>query len=297
MKLVQLRYFLAACEYRNFTKAAEAMNVSQPSVSAAIQELEREFGVTLLKRSRKEIRLTPEGSYLKERAKALVGQADILSQEMCDLGDNRKKINLGVPPMIGTFLFPGLYAAFKERYPEIRIFSREGGSKELLQLLDAGELDLAVLPSDRLSPSEYQMIPMVRTETVFCVPDGHPLAESGRVDIREITGEPLIMFQEGFYQNEFVKQRYGEAGCTPNIIHYSSQFYTIQEFIRRGIACGFMFKDIADRAEGIVGLGLTSPMEVQISLVHSRSQRLYGDAMRLMEFVKRRDWRQDGGEA
>ena len=46
---------------------------------------------------------------------------------------------------------------------------------------------------------------MVRTETVFCVPYGHPLAGSGRVDIREISGEPLIMFQEGFYQNEFVK--------------------------------------------------------------------------------------------
>lgn len=271
--------------------------MSQPSVSAAIQELEREFGVTLLKRSRKEIRLTPEGSYLKERAKALVGQADILSQEMCDLGDNRKKINLGVPPMIGTFLFPGLYAAFKERYPEIRIFSREGGSKELLQLLDAGELDLG--------GASQRPVLAVGVPDDPHGPDGDRVLRAGRpspggkraVDIREITGEPLIMFQEGFYQNEFVKQRYGEAGCPPNIIHYSSQFYTIQEFIRRGIACGFMFKDIADRADGIVGLGLTSPMEVQISLVHSRSQRLYGDAMRLMEFVKRGDWRQDGGEA
>lgn len=286
MKLIQLRYFLAACQYNNFTRAAEVMHVSQPSISSAVQELEREFGLTLLQRNNKRILLTREGMYFKERAEQLIEQADALSQVMCDMGNKRKRINLGVPPMIGTFIFPDLYSAFKKQFPEIQICSREGGSRELLRLLDNGELDLSILPSNHISSLEYHIVNMVQTETVFCVSRDHPLAARESVDIRTIEQEPLIMFHEGFYQNEFIKQRYEEAGCTPNIIHYSSQFYTIKEFIQRGIASGFMFRDIAKNVNEIAGIPLDRPLRVQISLVRSRAQHVYSDAMKFMDFVK-----------
>lgn len=106
------------------------------SISMAIRELENEFGVMLLQRNNKGFAITQEGKYFCERAMFLLEQADELNQMMCDMGNQRKRLNLGIPPMTGTFLFPKMYKEFKKYYPEIMLNSREGGSRYLIEMLD-----------------------------------------------------------------------------------------------------------------------------------------------------------------
>lgn len=287
MKLIQLLYFCTACRTGNITRAANELHVSQPSVSMAIRELEEEFGLLLLQRNNKGFEITREGMYFYEKAQALLEQSEELTQMMCDMGNQRKRINLGIPPMIGTFLFPKMYKSFKDAFPEVMLNSREGGSEYLLGLLDESVLDFAILPINEISREAYNILAMTDTETVFCVCAGHPLAGNRSVSIEEIYGEPLVMFNEGFYQNVVIKKRFAQAGHKPNIIHYSSQFYTIKEFISSGIAAGFMFRDIAETVPEIQGISLEQPLQIQIGLVWKKRQHMFHDATRFLEFTKR----------
>lgn len=287
MKLHQLQYFCAACKHGNITKAARELHVSQPSISMAIRELENEFGVMLLQRNNKGFVMTREGKYLCERAMTLLEQADELSQMMCDMGNQRKRINLGIPPMIGTFLFPGMYKKFKSQYPEIMLNSREGGSRYLLEMLDDSVLDFIVIPMNQLSEDSYNSLKLTDTETVFCVSKNHPLAGRDMVTVSEIKDEPLITFNEGFYHNQVIKERFEREGLRPNILHYSSQFYTIKEFISDGIMAGFMFRDIAKTVPEIRGISLENPIHIQIGLVWKRNQHMFHDATRFLDFARK----------
>ena len=286
MKLHQLQYFCAVCRNETMTKAANELHVSQPSISMAIRELENEFGLMLLQRNNKGFEITQEGRYFYERAAALLEQADELTQMMCDMGNQRKRINLGIPPMIGTFLFPKMYKEFKKTFPEIMLNSREGGSRYLLGMLDDSALDFAILPINQLSEDSYNIVGLTDTETVFCVSRNHPLARRRKVSIEQIKEEPLIMFNDGFYQNVVIKERFEKEGYRPNILHYSSQFYTIKEFISDGITAGFMFRDIAETVPDIRGISLEEPLHIRIGLVWKRNQHMFHDATRFLEFAK-----------
>lgn len=287
MKLHQLQYYCAACRNQNITKAAQELHVSQPSISMAIKELENEFGLMLLQRNNKGFVVTQEGKYFYERAMNLLEQANELNQMMCDMGNQRKRINLGIPPMIGTFLFPKMYKEFKKDYPEIMLNSREGGSRMLIEMLDDSVLDFAILPINQLSEDTYNILKLTETQTVFCVSHNHPLSEQKTVSIEQIKDEPLIMFNDGFYQNQVIKERFEREGYKPNILHYSSQFYTIKEFISDNIMAGFMFQDIAETVQEIRGISLESPIYIQIGLVWKRNQHMFYDAARFLNFTRK----------
>ncbi|MEG0566630.1 MAG: LysR family transcriptional regulator, partial [Hungatella sp.] len=273
--------------HKNISKAAREIHVSQPAISMAIHELEHEFGLVLLQRNSKGFVLTQEGKYFYERAQTLLEHADELQQMMCDMGNRRNRINLGIPPMIGTFLFPKLYRQFRQKYPEIMLNSREGGSKDLLEMLNESMLDFAIVPLNQISEASYNMMEMTQTETLFCVSVNHPLANCKSVTIEMIKDEPLIMFNDGFYQNQVIKERYNAAGYRPQILHYSSQFYTIKEFISDGIAAGFMFRDIAETVPGIVGISLHEPINIKIGLVWKLNQHMFNDATKFLSFAEK----------
>lgn len=287
MKLHQLQYYCAACRNGNITKAANELHVSQPSISMAIRELENEFGVMLLQRNNKGFSVTQEGKYFYERAMSLLEQADELNQMMCDMGNQRKRINLGIPPMIGTFLFPKMYKEFKKYYPEIMLNSREGGSRYLIEMLDDSVLDFAIVPINQLAEDSYNILRLTETETVFCVSRNHPLAGRETVSMEQIKDEPLIMFNDGFYQNQVIKERFETEGYRPRILHYSSQFYTIKEFISDEITAGFMFRDIAETVPEIRGISLENPIYIQIGLVWKRNQHMFHDATRFLDFTRK----------
>lgn len=287
MKLVQLEYFKTACKYGNITKAGDELHVSQPAISVAIKDLETEFGLALFYRLNKGLVLTKEGEIFLTQATELLEHADHISQVMYDLADNRNLIRLGIPPMIGTFLFPKLYKGFKEKFPEVKMKTQESGAKNLLELLKKGMLDIAIVPSNDLSLKKYHMLHIAKVETVFCVSKNHPLASHKTVTIPLIHKEPLVMFSGGFYQNENIRTMYEKYDLEPNIIHYSSQLNTIQEFIANDIAAGFMFKNIADTVPDIIGISLEEPIEIQISIIWENNHYMFSDTKKFIEYTKK----------
>lgn len=286
MKLNQLLYFCRSCEVGNISRAAVDLHISQSTISVAIHELEEDFGVLLMQRNNKGFKLTREGQYFYEKATAILSQTNHLEQVMLDIGGKRKQIEIGVPPMIGTFLFPDLYKEFTTKYPDIILSPHEGGTEELLKLLDDNKLDFAIATVNDISNIQYRILPLTKTETVFCIHSNHPLAKHTQIAIKDIKDEPLIMFRDGYSQSRLVEERFSQEGYHPYIIYRSEQLYTIKEFISRGIAAGFLFHELADAIPGITGIPFIKPLHVQIGLIWKPNQHHYKAATAFLRYIR-----------
>ena len=120
MKISQMEYFSCVCRCGSITKAAKELHISQPSVTAAVHELEKELGVNLFLRRNNKIQLTEEGWFVQERIDGILKSMDTLNRDLNDFVGQKNHIRLGVPLQIGSFLLPLLFGKFRQEYPEVR---------------------------------------------------------------------------------------------------------------------------------------------------------------------------------
>src|ERR687888_139898 len=186
MELHQLEYFETVCRHLHFTRAAEELNVAQPSVSQQIRKLEQELGTPLFHRMKRRVALTEAGRTLLLRARAVLQQLNEARAELQELSGLRKgTLAVGAPPSVGTHLLPRALAAFSRQHPGISLTFREGGSRTLVKLLEDGELDLAVVIQPIRHPV-LETLPLLEEELLLAVPLGHPLAETrGRLPLAQ----------------------------------------------------------------------------------------------------------------
>ena len=145
MNLIQLRYFQAVCACGNLTQAAQQLHISQPSLSSAIQTLEKEFGVGLFVRQYRGVELTAEGEQLLKLSRSLTENADKLVRIMQDLGAGRHILRLGVPPVLGGWLLPRLYTDFFRHHEELGLEIMEKRRAVIKEELEHELLDLAFI--------------------------------------------------------------------------------------------------------------------------------------------------------
>lgn len=285
MTISQMRYFLAVCEHENVTKAAQAMHISQPSVSASIRELESEFGVDLFHRIKRRLVLTQEGYLFRERAIRILEQVDAAAAQMQDLGRGRNKISIGVPPMIGTFLFPSIFQSFHETYPEIEIVLAEHGSLKVRELVMNGQLDIAIAITNPGETAEFEMVHILKTSLLFCVAPSHHMASRREVSLEELRSEPIILLSDGSFQNRELLSRFANKNIKPKIQLTSGQLYTIKKLIGQGKAGAFLFEEIAAIEPDLIGIPLAEPIALDICLIWRKGQHMFSDAAKLIRFV------------
>lgn len=285
MTLDQLRYFCAVCQYDSVTQAAQVLNVSQPSVSSAIRNLEEEFGVLLFDRQRKRLRLTPAGNQLLALSRPLLADAEELKQTMQSVKE-RQLLRLGVPPMIGSLILQKLYSEFVPCNPQVHLQILEDGSGYLRRLLAEGKIHMAFLPHTSDLDRSLDCVELIRLQNVCCVSRDHPLAGKEKISLSQLADEPLVLFKNSFFQTERILTGFGQLGCQPNVLLYTAQPATVQNMIRENAAVGFMFRFLGDQTKDIVGIPLEPEMTTRVSLVWRR-ERQFSDAMRaVVRFVE-----------
>src|SRR5947209_13719203 len=200
MEMHQLTYFESVSRHLHFTRAAEELNVAQPSVSQQIRKLETELGAPLFHRMKRRVALTEAGKTFLPHARAVLRQLEEGRVEVQELSGLRKgTLAVGAPPSVGTHLFPRAFAAFSQRHPGIALSFREGGSRTLVQLLEQGDLDLAVVIQPVRHPV-LETLPLLEEELLLAVPREHPLARTRRrVSLVELRDEPFVLLREGAY--------------------------------------------------------------------------------------------------
>lgn len=285
MTLQQLTYFMAACRYQNISRAAEELHISQPSISAAIKNLEEEFGIRLIVRGRVGFTLTEAGEELLSLSEGLLEHADGVRGIMIDKGRKNHKIRLGMPPMSGTILFPLLYSDFLKEHSGVQLEVREAGRSELYRQLKDNLLDMAFLPNAEELSGEYHVQSVISPETVCCVSDRHPLATRKYVTPADLQEEPLVVFSREFFQNELILRMFSKAGVEPHIMHTSSQVSTVERLVTDNIAVGFLFAEFASQLPGIKCVPFEQPLFTTISLVWKKELHLHRDMGLLIEFL------------
>src|ERR671934_2787888 len=154
MEMHQLTYFECVGRHLHFTRAAEELNVAQPSVSQQIRKLEAELGAPLFHRMRRNVARTEAGKTFLPHARAVLQRLEEARLEVQELSGLRKgTLAVGAPPSVGTHLLPRALAAFSRQHPGIALAFREAGSRALLNLLEAGELDMAGVLFPRFPPA------------------------------------------------------------------------------------------------------------------------------------------------
>src|SRR4029453_5110799 len=172
----QLQYLKLLAEHGAFGKAAEAAHVTQPTLSAGIQELERTLGAPVVDRARPGVILTPVGEEALRRATVILNEAEELVEAAKNAGQPLTgRFRLGGIPTIAPFLCPGPLPLLRDRFPRLRLFLREDLTQRLIAELKAGQLDAALiaLPYD---VSGLNWAHVAEDELLAAVPSGHPLA-------------------------------------------------------------------------------------------------------------------------
>ncbi len=237
MQLEQLRYFLAVARHLSFTRAAEALPLSQPSLTNQIRKLERELGVELFERTTRRVRLTPAGEKLVAEAQEILNLVEATELEMHEYsGLKRGRVLIGTIPTVGAFSLPPLLAEFRRGFPGIELAIQEEGSDVLLDMLLDETIDVAVITAAEAHPSgALERRCLVLDEMVVLLPDGHRLAGRAAVALGELASEQFVLFKPGYGLRRIVVDACAAAGFHPTIAFETSQRETIYGMVQEGL--------------------------------------------------------------
>ena len=286
MELRQLEYFQMASRLKNITRAAERLRVSQPNITVAIKKLEGELGIQLFDRSQKQLSLTPEGAVFLGRVEVALRNIQDAVLEVNDYKQLQKgTIKIGIPPMMGAYLFPKIFSSFQRRYSHLDVYLHEEGSVAIREQLERDELDFGIIIIPDASPN-LQLLPMARSQIVCCVPEGSELAQRKAITLQDIEAQNIIMLKEGSFLRQTMLQKMKEAGITPNIVLESNQVVTIMGLVANGVGNAFLLDMITHDVPGIRAIPLATPVYVDVGLAWKRDRYISRAAQSFIEFSK-----------
>lgn len=273
MELRHLRYFVAAAEERNISRAAARLHVAQPSLSQQLRELERQLGVTLLDRGARPLRLTAAGSRLLEDAYRLFEQLDETTRALGRAARGETgQLRVG-------FVYGGLYTmllpmlqAFRAARPDAGVSLRQLAAADQVRALQAGTVDVVLSRQTEPITDDDVRVQVLRDELLLVIlPDGHPLAAQDRVALADLAAEPFVMVPRRYEPLVFDRylQACSEAGFVPHIEHEVFDAQTQALTVGCGLAVTLIGDGISLRFPGLRYLPVDPPFALtSIALLH-----------------------------
>jgi LysR family hydrogen peroxide-inducible transcriptional activator len=215
--LRQLDYLVAVAHHGAFGTAAEAVEVSQPALSAQIAELEARLGVVLFERGRAGARLTSDG------AAVLAAAHDVHAavRRLLEVADQRSDdlvgaLRVGVIPTMAPYLLPTFVRELRRRYPDAEPMLAEVRTPELVDRLESGDLDVGLLavPAPELGP-RLAIAELARDPFVLALPDGHPYAGRSRLPHGALASLPMMLLEEGHCLRAQAEEACSAVGASP----------------------------------------------------------------------------------
>lgn len=286
MNLNQLKYFYVVCIYGSLSAASEYLYVSQPSLSSSIKGLEKEFGVSLFNRRYKGMELTAEGKRLFEMCKDILSRTEQLENIMKDLGNERTKLRLGVPPMMGSLILPYIYCDFCQLYPDVTLEIVEGGRSELLDKLSENYLDMVFLLQNKPLDVKYESIKLAKLEIVCCASKDNEISKFEFVSPSNLKNTSLVLFENSFFQTEEIKKWFAFEKVNPNIILQTNQLSTMLTMIAKNVAVGFTFRELTEANQNFIAISTKSPIYVDASIVWKKDSYNFSSMEKFKKYIK-----------
>lgn len=288
MDLRVLRYYLAICREGSMSRAAQVLHVTQPTLSRQIADLERELGCELLVRGSRTVTPTEKGLYLRRRAEEIVSLAD---QTANDLARDDEAVEgdvfIGAGESEGMRIIASGIRAFRERHPQVRFHLRSGNSIDVVEWLERGLVDFAVL----IAFPDINRFAHVRLRSTdawgVLMPAGHPLARKETVGPRDLADLPLIVSEQALETGE-LSQWFGalhdrlEMAATYNLAFNAAQL------VREGVGCALTLDKLVATGDG-TGLAFRLMYPPVVSTIdfawkrdqaHSTAAKLFAEEMK-----------------
>lgn len=262
MELRQIQYFSEVVKHGSFSKAAESLFISQPTISNVVKELEKELGTKLLIRTTRKFELTDAGRLLFQLSQKLSTTLIHFEEELDDIKNGLKgEIKMGVFTSVGTEILTRITAEFYDAYPKIYITFIEDSAENLKNALLERDLDLCLM--NLPASEEFESFPFLKGDLRLLVHQDNALVSREMVKWADLKDEKFIMLREGFTINDMIMWETNRLGFTPEIISETSQWKFIFELVsyNLGIAIlpqSFLTK-IRLKEKGIHVLPLVEP--------------------------------------
>ena len=238
--LRQLQYLRLLAEHGSFSRAAEAAHVSQPALSAGVQELEKILGAPVVERARGPVQLTPVGAEAVRRAEDVLARTEDLVEAAKNAGKPlSSRFRLGVIPTVAPFLLPARLPSLKTTYPKLKLFIREDLTSNLVKALKSGHLDAAVIAL----PYSTQGIQHARIgddEILAAAPVGHALAGTGPIPPGSLKAEDLILLEDGHCLRDQALAAFDIEAPKGDDVFAATSLHTLVQMVSSGLGVSFL---------------------------------------------------------
>ena len=229
IEFLALEQFVALARTKNFTRAAEELNLSQSALSRSIQKFEEQLGHALFERKPREVILTTLSELLHERAKEILKLVEETFSQLSEAG-LRQRIRLGAIPTIAPYLLPRLLGVFAEKHPDISVVVQEDTTDHLIRSCRQGEIDLALVALP-ISAKDLEVEPLFSEELLLVLPLGHPLAAQESIQVEAVDSYPFVMLNEAHCLAENIASFCRRQAIQPITVERTSQLTTVQELV------------------------------------------------------------------
>lgn len=242
-----LRTFITLVEVKNFTKAAEKLHISQPSVSLHIKNLERELGTKLVVRSRKSFQVSPTGELLYNRAKQIIRiyeqtKRDILAHHQIIKG----KLKIGASFTIGEYILPNLLVDVHNAYPELELEVIIGNTEEVIRHVQLFHVDIGLIEG-QTNNKELTVHPFMQDELYVVASIHHPLTTKSQVTIADLQNQPWISREEGSGTREYLEHVIRSNGLKTKSILTISSNQGVKETVIKGMGLSLLSHSVIER--------------------------------------------------
>ncbi len=232
MDLWHLKVFCKLVELKSFSKAGEAVRLSQPTVSSHIKELENYFGVQLVDRLSRQAVPTKAGELLYGYAHRLTALRDEAEAAMAEfLGQIKGRLTIGGSTIPGGYILPRWIGLFAREYPLVRVALMVGDTAEILNRIAEGELDIGMVGAQS-DDRRLLQVPLVEDRLCLAVPPGHPWARKRSVPIAALCGEPFIVREQGSGTQRTVEAHLAAAGIQTSALRISAELGSTQAVLQ-----------------------------------------------------------------
>jgi LysR family hydrogen peroxide-inducible transcriptional activator len=239
MELHQLRYAVAIADTGNFTRAAERCNVTQPSLSQQIINLEREVGHKLFHRLGRRAVLTEAGTVFLERARHIVFEVENAAKELSDHPALDRKISVGAIQTIAPYLLLPLIEKCRRDLPNLQINLVEGFIRDLVAGVVEGELDMAILTLPIKDP-RVSIEPLMTEPLLLVVGKNHPFSTRKEISLNDLADETFVTMGESSTLAAQIRTFFGGHNFEPKVGYRCAQVATLKTLVGMGLAISIL---------------------------------------------------------
>jgi LysR family hydrogen peroxide-inducible transcriptional activator len=260
--IAQLKYFVKVAKTLSFRRSAQALQVSQPTLTNQIAALEKLLNLQLFERSRSGTILTPEGRSLLTQAEIVLQASNRLNEMARDLSDgSQTTYRLGVLPTVGPYLLPHILPALHKKYAQLKFYVREDTAEGLIHGLFNGDYDL-ILSAKVQESSQLVEVPLFIEPLKFVIPSDHKLAGNSIIDPKAVRGEIVLTLEGSHHFHEQIQRVSHQLGAVLHRDYEGTSLDTLRQMVVMGMGSAFL-PNLYIHSE------IHRPNELQICELHS----------------------------